>query len=125
MTTIAAYVFAFILAGLAVLQVAVAAGAPLGHFVWGGQHKVLPKRLRIGSVVALAIYAVFITVMWSRAGLVAGLPDNIAVIGAWVITVFFALGTLANGISRSLPERYTMTPVNVALLACCLIIVLG
>lgn len=125
MTTTAALIFAALLAGLAVLQVVVAAGAPLGRFVWGGQHEVLPRNLRIGSVVAIGLYVVFIAVIWNRAGLVDVLPKSISSIAAWVITGFFVLGTIANGISRSLPERYTMTPLNIALLACCLVVVLG
>ena len=43
-----------ILAALAVFQLALAAGAPLGRFAWGGSHEVLPPRLRVGSLVSIA-----------------------------------------------------------------------
>ena len=47
-----------ILLALAIFQLALALGAPLGRFAWGGQHRVLPVRLRIGSAIAIVIYAV-------------------------------------------------------------------
>ncbi|WP_100813256.1 hypothetical protein [Microbacterium lacus] len=40
-----------VLVGLAAFQLALALGAPWGHFAWGGQHRVLPTGVRIGSVV--------------------------------------------------------------------------
>ena len=51
----AAVVASVLLAGLAVFQVALIAGAPLARFAWGGQHRVLPTRLRIGSAVSVAL----------------------------------------------------------------------
>lgn len=44
----------FILLG--VFQIIVALGAPYGQYVWGGQHKVLPKGLRVGSVIAVGYF---------------------------------------------------------------------
>ena len=41
-----------LLGGLAVFQALLALGAPLGAFAWGGQHRVLPTRLRVGSAVS-------------------------------------------------------------------------
>ena len=54
----AALALTVLLALLAVFQLALALGAPLGHFAWGGAHRVLPRRLRIGSLVSIVIYAV-------------------------------------------------------------------
>jgi hypothetical protein len=34
---------------------------------------------------------------------------------AWVLAAYFALGVVMNGISRSLPERLTMTPTALTL----------
>ena len=53
---IVAYV---LLAGLAVFQIALAAGAPLGHLAWGGKHRVLPKGLRIASALSVGLYVLF------------------------------------------------------------------
>ncbi len=55
----AAALFCAILAALAVFQVALIAGAPLGHLAWGGQDRVLPRTKRAGSVVSVVLYAAF------------------------------------------------------------------
>jgi hypothetical protein len=40
-----------ILAALTVMQVLLIAGAPIGEYAWGGQHRVLPSRRRLAAVV--------------------------------------------------------------------------
>ena len=47
-----------LLAGLAVFQVALIAGAPLGRMAWGGQHRVLPAP-RLGSAASIPLYRFF------------------------------------------------------------------
>ena len=121
----AAVVACAFLAALAVLQVLLAAGWPLGRFAWGGQHEVLPRGLRIGSAVSVVLYAVFATVILQAAEVLALLPDAVADVGIWVLVGYFALGVVVNGISRSLPERLVMTPVVTVLAVCCLIVALG
>lgn len=114
---IAAILFCCVLGLLAVFQAALAAGAPLGHFAWGGQQERLSSRLRIGSVVAIAIYALFALIALERAGLVRAMPHpSVAGIGMWIIVGYMALGVIMNAASRSRLERYTMTPVALALL---------
>ena len=53
---------------LTVIQLALVFGAPLGRFAWGGQHRVLPARLRVGSAVSILIYAVIALIAWDRVG---------------------------------------------------------
>src|SRR3954452_9080085 len=57
--TPAAVVASVVLTGLAIFQVLLAAGRPLGRFAWGGRNEVLPARLRVGSVVSICLYAFF------------------------------------------------------------------
>lgn len=114
---LAAIAFCIVLSALALFQLALAAGAPLGRFAWGGVHERLPTNLRIGSVVSIAIYAVFALIVLERAGVTHVLPSpSIATIGIWVIVGYLALGVVMNAISRSKPERFTMTPVALVLL---------
>lgn len=123
---IAAILFCVLLGALGVFQLALAMGAPLGRFAWGGGHGRLPIGLRIGSLVSLLIYAAFALVVLERAGLVRILPDvSIAGIGIWVIVGYSALGILMNAISRSKPERYTMTPLALALGVLALVVALS
>lgn len=125
MTIIAAWLACAMLAALAGFQAALIAGAPIGHFAWGGQHRVLPRNLRIGSVISVTLYAIFAAVIIQRAGLVAVLPPPVSDIGIWVILGYTVLGIPLNAISRSSPERFTMTPVVIALFVLVLIVAMG
>jgi hypothetical protein len=110
---------------LAVFQLAVAAGAPLGRWSWGGQHAgVLPMRYRVASGLAgLLLYpAMALTILGT-----AGLADNALVANRtamWVLSGFFALGTVANFASRSKYER-VWGPVSLGLAICCAVIALA
>ena len=74
----AAIALVVILSLLAVFQLALALGAPLGHFAWGGQHRVLPGRLRIGSLVSIVIYAIIAVLALDRAGLIDVVSDVVS-----------------------------------------------
>ena len=104
-----------ILAALAVFQLALVFGAPLGRFAWGGQHRILPPRLRIGSAVSILLYALICLIAWDRVGAIDVFPAPFSEIAMWVIFAYFTLGILLNAISRSKPERYTMVPVTIVL----------
>jgi hypothetical protein len=105
-----------VFAGLAIFQAALIAGAPLGRLAWGGQHTVLPAKLRVGSAVSIVLYAAFGYAALARAEMVPFLAnETVTLIVAWVLTGYFALGVLMNAISRSKPERAVMTPVAVIL----------
>jgi hypothetical protein len=112
-----------LLAALAIFQGMLIAGAPLGRMAWGGQHRVLPARLRIGSAVSIAVYAVFADAALAKAGLVPPLvSETFTSISVWVLTAYFALGVVMNGISRSKPERLIMTPTALVLAALYLVL---
>ncbi|WP_332701620.1 hypothetical protein [Devosia sp.] len=126
MTAAAALALSILLAGLAVLQAGLAAGAPLGHFAWGGQYRTLPTGLRIGSLVAIVIYAVIAAIALQKAGLVAWLPGGDWIgIAAWVAVAYLATGIPLNAISHSRPERLTMTPIVALLFVLTLVVALG
>ncbi len=123
---IAAVVAYVLLAGLAVFQLALVAGAPLGSFAWGGQHDVLPRRLRIGSVVSILLYALFAWVIAGTVTLLSGPEEGRPTdVGIWVLTAYFGVGVVMNGVSRSRKERLVMTPVAAGLFVCCLILALA
>jgi hypothetical protein len=124
-TTFAALAATAILVALAVFQIALIAGAPIGRFAWGGQHRVLPTRLRVGSVISIVLYVIFAVVILQRAEVISLVPDVISRVGIWILTGYFVLGIVMNGISRSKPERNVMTPVCIVLALCCLVIALS
>lgn len=125
LTIAACAVACSVLGALAVLQICVGLGAPWGRLVWGGGHRVLPRRLRVGSALSVVLYAGFAAVLLSRAGVLPG-GDSIAVrVLTWVLFAYFAVGIGMNAISRSRAERLTMTPVCAALAAATLVVALS
>lgn len=126
MIEIAAVTACVILTMLFLFQCALIVGAPLGHFAWGGAHKVLPIKLRIGSALSILLYIVFAITILNSAGVASIVHDDRLVHGAmWVLTAYFFLGVFMNGISRSKKERAIMTPVSLALALLCLFIVIS
>ena len=115
-----------LLAVLAVFQAALIAGAPLGRFAWGGRHDVLPAKLRIGSATSIALYVLIAYVALAKAGVVPPLvSEGFTDVACWVLTGYFALGIVLNGISRSKPERLVMTPTVAVLTALYLVLSLN
>lgn len=115
-----------ILAALAIFQAALIGGAPLGRFAWGGQHNVLPTKLRIGSATSIVLYVLIAYVALAKVGLAEPLvSESFTDVTCWVLTGYFALGIVLNGISRSKPERLVMTPTVVVLTALYLILSLN
>ncbi|MFT4471767.1 hypothetical protein ACMX2H_17845 [Arthrobacter sulfonylureivorans] len=115
MITVAAVAACCVLALLAVFQILLAAGLPLGRFAWGGSHRVLPAKFRIGSAVSVILYALFAVILLDRAQVVEALPETLSSVLIWVLTAYLFVGVLMNAISRSKPERWTMTPVALVL----------
>jgi hypothetical protein len=127
MTTFAAIAACVVLAALAIFQVMLAAGAPLGRFAWGGQHPgSLPTGLRVGSAISVLVYALIALLLLDRAGVLSTGPvDNVVRVGAWVVTGYFLLGVGMNLASRSRDERLVMAPAAAALDLLSLAVALG
>lgn len=125
MIELTVYLALLILAALAILQAALISGAPIGQFAWGGQHKVLPAKLRIGSVVAIILYTLFALLLTDKAGLIDVVSDSVANIGIWIVTVYLISGVLLNAISRSKSERLVIAPVTLVLAISFLVVALS
>lgn len=122
---VAAVLATVLLAALAVLQVGVACGAPWGRLVWGGQHRVLPRRLRIASAVSVVLYAAFAGILLARAGVIPGGGTGPIEVATWILFGYFTLGILANLASRSRMERLVMTPTCLVLALLTLVVALS
>ena len=55
--------------GVALFQLSLALGAPLGHAAWGGAHAQLPAGLRLGSALSTGLLVI-------AAFIVMGAPDT-------------------------------------------------
>jgi amino acid permease len=124
----AAVIAAVGLVVVSLFQLALAAGAPWGEAAYGGGNPgVLPKVLRINSLVfGLVLFPAVVVYVLDIGGVIDAewLPGSRTFV-IWVLVVFFAIGTLMNGISRSRIERVLWTPMNVVLLGCCLVLAFG
>ncbi|MCU1445794.1 hypothetical protein [Cryobacterium sp.] len=126
LVTAAAVLFCVLMAGFALFQMALIAGAPLGRFAWGGQDRVLPVQKRVGSVISIGLYVVFGVVVLQRAGLAEVIPWPAALaVATWVLAGYFVLGVGLNALSKSRPERWTMAPLSAVLAALTIIVALS
>jgi len=108
-----------ILSLVALLQVLLAAGAPLGRLAWGGEHRILPAKLRLGSVAAIPLLVLAAWAILARVDLVLpGTDVAIVPVGTWIFGGLFVLNTLGNLASKSQVERIVMTPLALILAAC-------
>jgi hypothetical protein len=114
-TNIAAISLVATLAILAAFQVSLAAGAPLGRLAWGGQHRILPTRMRIGSIASIAVYAMIALLALDRTGLIDLLPELVSRVGMWVVFGYLVLSIIPNLLSKSRLERAVMVPVTALL----------
>lgn len=115
-----------LLAGLIIFQIALAAGAPLGRFAWGGKFAgALPARLRVASFIAALLLILFGLFAAHKPGWISLLDDRIVSIGLWIILAQQMLNTLGNLASKSKSERTVMTPISGLLAVCFLLLALN
>lgn len=118
-------IVAIIFLSIAVFQVLLSLGYPLGEFAMGGYFKVLPKKLRMISAVNAIILLLMAFVFLVDSKVIIAytfLPTNILV---WAITIFLALNSIANLMSQSKKERLVMTPLSTITFLLCLVISLS
>lgn len=116
----AAVLATVVLIAIAAVQLVAAAGRPVGRFVWGGQHEVLPQGLRIGSALSVVLYGGMAAALIARS---TGREGALVVI-VWVLVGYFTLGIVMNAVSRSASERSVMTPSCAVLAGCSLLVAL-
>lgn len=112
MTGLAGYLGLAGFTWLAVFQILLAAGAPLGHMAWGGSTRVLPGRLRVASLAAAAIAVFGAQTVAQAAGLApALLPELFIRPLLGLFAALFAFSLLGNAASKSWAERLHGVPL--------------
>ena len=98
---------------IAMMTVLVACGLPLGEFTMGGQHKILPKKLRIVAVIWVAIQ-IFAMIIILQAGGFISLWWSFKVTKyiCFFFAAYLSLNTIMNMLSKSSKEKYMMTPIS-------------
>ena len=119
LSTISSIIGAALLLVVAVMEVLLIIGLPLGEFTMGGRYKVLPPMYRIFAASSVILQLFGAAMILQGGGLMnmwfAGKAVKII---CFVFAGFFAVNTFMNIISSSKKEKYVMTPLA-AIEACC------
>jgi hypothetical protein len=92
---------------VSIFQIALALGAPLGEYAYGGARiGKLPTGFRINSVVSAGVMAAIAGHYLAQLGVFQPVLDESGnQIVNWVLVVFMGLAAIANNITRSKKER--------------------
>ncbi len=123
----AAYAMVVIQICVALFQLALILGAPMGEYTMGGKNVGrLPNNLRLGSAISMIVNLAIAGHYLAQTGLLNPLlPADLNQIANWSMVAFTALGLLLNSISRSKKERKLWVPVLVLAVICSVIVALG
>lgn len=118
-STVCSIIGAVLLLAVAIMEVLLIIGLPLGEFTMGGRHKVLPPMYRIFAASSI-ILQLFGAAMLLQGGGIMNMwfAGKVIKIICFVFAGFFAVNTIMNIISPSKKEKYVMTPLA-AIEACC------
>ena len=98
---------------IATMTVLVACGLPLGEFTMGGQHKILPKKLRVAAVISVAIQIFAMIIILQAGGFIPlWLSFGVTKYICFFFAAYLSLNTTMNMISKSKKEKYVMTPLS-------------
>ena len=117
--TVSSITGAVLLLAVAVMEILLIFGLPLGEFTMGGRYKVLPPMYRMfaaSSVILQLFGAAMILQGGGRINM--WFAGKVIKIICFVFAGFFAVNTVMNIISPSKKEKYVMTPLA-AVETCC------
>ena len=118
-STVSSITGAVLLLAVAVIEILLIFGLPLGEFTMGGRFKVLPPMYRIFAASSVILQLFGAAMILQCGGLMnMWFAGNVIKIICFVFAGFFAVNTVMNLISPSKKEKYVMTPLA-AVEACC------
>lgn len=114
-------VFAFI--ATALFQLALALGAPMGEYAFGGQAPKLPIQYRVASVFSLLVNLAIAGHYLAQLGVFEPLlPEAQNALVNWLLVGFAALAAIANNITKSEKEKRLWGGTTVAMLLAAVIV---
>lgn len=117
--TVSSITGAVLLLAVAVMEILLIFGLPLGEFTMGGRYKVLPPMYRMFAASSVILQLFGAAMILQGAGLMnMWFAGKVIKIICFVFAGFFAVNTVMNIISPSKKEKYVMTPLA-AVEACC------
>lgn len=113
---LAAWIFAVLIAGVGVFQLALALGAPWGRFAMGGAFPGdYPPPMRVAALVQIGALLAMGLVVLSRAGLALPAWRAVSKGLVWGVVVLAGVAVVLNLITPSPMERLIWAPVASAL----------
>ena len=117
--TVSTITGAVLLLAVAVMEILLIFGLPLGEFTMGGRYKVLPPMYRMFAASSIILQLFGAAMILQGGGLMnMWFAGKVIKIICFVFAGFFAVNTVMNIISPSKKEKYVMTPLA-AVEACC------
>ena len=117
--TVSSITGAVLLLAVAVMEILLIFGLPLGEFTMGGRYKVLPPMYRMFAASSVILQLFGAAMILQGGGLMnMWFAGKVIKIVCFVFAGFFAVNTVMNIISPSKKEKYVMTPLA-AVEACC------
>lgn len=114
-------VFSFI--ATALFQLALALGAPMGEYAFGGQAPKLPIQYRVASVFSLLVNLAIAGHYLAQLGVFEPLlPEAQNALVNWLLVGFAALAAIANNITKSEKEKRLWGGTTVAMLLAAVIV---
>jgi hypothetical protein len=123
----AAYALVVVQVLVALFQLALVLGAPMGEYTMGGQTTgKLPASLRFVAALSMLLNLAIGGHYLAQTGAVATLlPTDLNQIANWGLVAFTGVGLVLNSISRSKKERQLWVPVLLLAVTCAVIVALG
>lgn len=117
--TVSSITGAVLLLAVAVMEILLIFGLPLGEFTMGGRYKVLPPMFRMFAASSVILQLFGAAMILQGGGLMnMWFAGKVIKIICFVFAGFFAVNTVMNIISPSKKEKYVMTPLA-AVETCC------
>ena len=112
---------------VAMCQLALVLGAPMGEYAFGGQNKgTLPTQLRITSAFSFVFLLAVAGHYLAQAGVFTQLlPEAVNTVANWLLVGFNVSGLVMNAISRSKKERQMWVPVLLLSVVLSIIVAFG
>ncbi|WP_306047238.1 hypothetical protein [Nioella sp. MMSF_3534] len=111
---------------LTLFQIALAAGAPIGHLAWGGAARVLPTGLRVASGVSVLLALLGLLTVSEAGGVIAPvLPEGWLRPSLWGLSGLFGLSVLTNLFGARGAERLHGVPLALFCAGSCLALALS
>lgn len=123
----AAFILVVVQIVVALFQLALVLGAPMGEYTLGGQTQgKLSAKLRFVSAISLLVNIAIAGHCLAQTGAIPMLlPADLNQIANWVLVVFTASGLVMNSLSRSKKERRMWVPVLLLSVTCAVVVAIG